>query len=151
MKNLGEVLEDGVSFKDEHSIDITRDLTLTCKFNLVVDYDGGAPDAYTNYYFLLENSEDETKIIFKNEGDIQPNINLDFMDGDRIAIKIKKLLSKEEEENLSEKDKSHLIFLSLAQTRKLMRAAKQLKWIAYYMYRGTEEILKSIEEKIKSA
>ncbi|MEZ9526336.1 hypothetical protein [Enterovibrio norvegicus] len=149
MKTLSEILENGLSYKDEHSIDITRHLALTCKFNLVVDYEGGAPDAYTNHYFILENSEDKTKIIFKNATDIEPNLNVEFMDGDIIAVKIAKLLSKEEEENLSDREKSELIFLPLSETRKLIRAAKHLKWMSYYMYKGTEEILKSIDSKLK--
>lgn len=149
MKTLGEILENGISYKDEHSIDITRHLSLTCKFNLVVDYEGGSPDAYTNHYFILNNSEDETKIIFRKATDIEPNLNFEFMDGDIVAVEITKLLSKEEEENLSDREKTGLIFLSLADTRKLMRAAQQLRWMSYYMYKGTEEILKSIDSKLQ--
>ncbi|MCG9579758.1 hypothetical protein L1D14_26500 [Vibrio tubiashii] len=149
MKKLSEILESGISHKDEHSIEITRNITLTCKFHLVVDYEGGTPDAYTNRYFVYEDSESEEKIIFKSESDIEPDLNVDWMDEDIVAIRIKKLLSPEEEENASERDKRSIVFLSLANTRKLMRAAKHLKWMAYYMYSGAENILKSIDEQMK--
>lgn len=151
MNNLSELLSSAIVHKDDHTIDINRNYSLKCKFSLIVDYEGEKPDAYTNRHFILEESKDDEvkNIVFSKESDISIDLGPEWVDGDIIFVKIKKILSKEEEEVTDDDKKYERVIMTLADARKLLRAAEALRWMGYYMYSGTEAVLKIVEQRMK--